>query len=72
MLSDVEDIAYLKIVKPKTRFRGGGRTQHLSVHDAEAVRLLDSIFRDTRGSERLFDSSASAFWRRWDLILAAL
>lgn len=67
MLSDDDKVAYLKIVKPKTRFRGGGRTQHLSVHEHEAGRFLDSAFGAASGS-----CSPSAFSRRWDMILAAL
>lgn len=44
MLSEDDGIAYLRILKPKTRFTGGGGTQHLSVHDHEFVPLLDSVF----------------------------
>ena len=40
VLSEDGGIAYLRILKPKASFRGGGRTQHLSVHDHEFVLLL--------------------------------
>ena len=44
MLSEDDSFAYLKIIKPKTRYRGGGRVQHLSVQDSEAVAFLDAVF----------------------------
>ena len=72
MLSADSSLAYLKIQKPKTRFRGGGRTQHLAVHDAEFVFLLDAVFASLNPEDRLLECSPSAFRRRWDAILRAL
>ena len=65
MLSEDGGIAYLRILKPKTRFRGGGRTQHVSVHDHEFVLLLDSVFGDLPPEDRLLECSPGAFRRRW-------
>ena len=47
------------------RFRGGGRTQHVSVHDHEFVLLLDSVFGDLPPEDRLLECSPGAFRRRW-------
>jgi hypothetical protein len=72
MLSEDGSLAYLKIIKPKTRYRGGGRVQHLSVQDSEAVAFLAAVFGSLSPCERLFDCSPAAFRRRWDTILKAL
>ena len=72
MLDETQQTAYLKILKPKTRRRGKGVVQHISLTDGEAIQFLDSLYKDRPKSERLFDCSASAFRRRWDAILKAL
>eukprot|EP00435_Cladocopium_sp_Y103_P064341 s255_g26.t1 len=72
MLNEENCVAYLRILKPKTRMRGGGRTQHLSVHDKEYVALLDAVFGLLPGNERLLECSPAAFRRRWDAVLSAL
>ena len=72
MLSDNQCLAYLKITKPKTRKRGGGRVQHLAINDAEAVSLLRNVFGSLSLNERLFECSPAAFRRRWDTNLKAL
>ena len=72
MMEEGKNVVYLKILKPKTRHRGRGVVQHLSIQDAEIVSFLDKIYKDSFASERLLDASLSAFRRRWDAILAAL
>eukprot|EP00435_Cladocopium_sp_Y103_P047846 s453_g14.t1 len=72
MLSDDFSVAYLRILKPKTRHRGGGRTQHLAIHENTFVELLDAIFGDLSPEDRLLECSPSAFRRRWDAILSSL
>ena len=49
-----------------------GRTQHLAVHNAEFVFLLDAVFASLHPEDRLLECSPSAFRRRWDAILQAL
>lgn len=63
--------AYLKIVKPKTRNRGGGAVQHISADDAEFIAFLDWLYGFQDGGSRLFDCSPGAFRRRWNAILKA-
>eukprot|EP00438_Fugacium_kawagutii_P001100 Skav235078 [mRNA] locus=scaffold2106:3814:8424:- [translate_table: standard] len=64
--------AYLKILKPKTRQRGRGVTQHLSIHDPAYIEFLDKVYGPLPSHARLLDCSPGAFRRRWDAVLAAL
>eukprot|EP00438_Fugacium_kawagutii_P022352 Skav233118 [mRNA] locus=scaffold1342:395006:405928:- [translate_table: standard] len=72
MLEAGFNVAYLKILKPKSGLRGRGKTQHISIHDTRFVEFLDRIFGVQQPQSRLYDCSPSAFRRRWDAILAAL
>ena len=72
MLDDSLQVCYLKILKPKTRKRGKGVVQHLSISEAEIVNFLEKIYRTSTGEERIFECTPSAFRRRWDAILKAL
>eukprot|EP00435_Cladocopium_sp_Y103_P073431 s469_g43.t1 len=72
MMDDSIQVAYLKILKPKTRHRGRGVVQHISVHDREIIQFLDATYKSCLANERLLDASPSAFRRRWDAILSAL
>lgn len=72
MLDETQQVAYLKILKPKTRRRGKGVVQHISVQDPEAISFLDKLYGGRPKTERLFECSPSAFRRRWDSILRAL
>ena len=72
MMSEGPDVVYLKILKPKTRFRGRGLTQHISVHEPVYIAFLESVYRASQPDERLYDCSAGSFRRRWDAILDAL
>ena len=72
MMNDTADVVYLKILKPKTRFRGRGVTQHISIHDPLYISFLKSVFKDTAPDERLYECSAGSFRRRWDSVLDAL
>ncbi len=64
--------AYLKVEQPKTRRRGRGKVQHLSILDQEFILFLEKHFDGFPFSERMYDCSASAFRRRWDVILQQL
>ena len=44
MMTDDNSVAYLKVLKPKTRHRGKGNIQHISVHETEFILFLDSVF----------------------------
>eukprot|EP00438_Fugacium_kawagutii_P000561 Skav206449 [mRNA] locus=scaffold230:22037:24193:- [translate_table: standard] len=72
MLTDDFSVAYLRIQSPKTRNRGRGKTQHISVHDERFIRFLDKILGELAPHERLFNCSGGAFRRRWDAVLKAL
>eukprot|EP00438_Fugacium_kawagutii_P006915 Skav203581 [mRNA] locus=scaffold935:89412:94199:+ [translate_table: standard] len=71
-LSDCAQVAYLKILKPKTRQRGRGKIQHISIHDARFITFLDKVFGLDEAHVRLLDCTPSAFRRRWDAVLHAL
>ena len=72
MMTDDNSVAYLKVLKPKTRHRGKGNIQHISVHETEFILFLDSVFGAVPKEDRLYACSPSAFRRRWDAILEAL
>ncbi len=72
LLETESTVAYLKIRTPKTRRRGGGRIQHLTVSDAPFVLFLERVFRTAPRDEMLFGGSPSSFRRRWDTVLRAL
>lgn len=72
MLLSVTQVAYLKILKPKTRQRGRGTTQHISIHNPRFIAFLDRVFGVDEPHVRLLDCSPGAFRRRWDAILSAL
>lgn len=71
-MSESNGVAYLKILKPKTRHRGRGVVQHISVQDEEIVLFLDRVYKDSLASQRLLAASPSAFRGRWDAILTSL
>ena len=64
--------AFLRISSPKTRRRGGGRTQHLTISDEAFVAYLERAMAKLPRNSSLFPGSPSAFRRRWDAILMAL
>ena len=64
--------AFLRIDKPKTRYRGGAKVQHASVTDPEVIRLLESIFGSDSKSTKLYPWSAPHFRKLWMLVLKAL
>ena len=72
MLEEDKGIVYLKIMKPKTRHRGRGVVQHISIQDAEFVKFLNAIYGSRPAEERLLGISPSAFRRRWDAVLSSL
>lgn len=72
MLSEDTETAYLKILRPKTRYRGKGLVQHLTITGATYVMFLDCVFGKLPSEERLYLCSPSSFRRRWDAILQAL
>ena len=72
MMEEEAEVCYLKILKPKTRHRGRGVIQHISLSDPQYIRFLDAVYGSSSAAERLFDCSPSAFRRRWNAILAAL
>ena len=71
-LDDSQTTVFLKVLKPKTRRRGKGVVQHISVQNDEANTFLDKVFRDCPKSDRLYACSGGAFRRRWDAVLRAL
>ena len=64
--------AFLAIVMPKTRYRGGARVQHATVVGSDLVTFLDVVFGALDSHEKLYPFSASAFRSRWDRLLRDL
>ena len=72
LMNEELSVAYLKVLKPKTRHRGRGVVQHLSIYEAKVIGFLTRLFADVDPAERLFACSPGSFRRRWDAILKAL
>lgn len=66
------DVAYLRIVEPKSRRRGRGRVQHASLTDPSVIVLLESVFGKMERDQLLYPISAGSFRRRWDMLLTHL
>ena len=63
---------YLKVDEPKTR-RRGARVQHSELKGPVwAKAFISSVLQDLPRNENLFGSSAYAYRRRWDRVLATL
>ena len=72
LLQEDFQTAYLRIEKPKSRRRGIGKIQHLSIEMPTFVQFLDKVYQKDERAEPLLQCSASAFRRRWDVVIAAL
>ena len=72
LLQENFQTAYLRIENPKSRRRGIGKVQHLSIEMPLFVEYLDSVYKDDERHEPLLRCSASAFRRRWDALISAL
>ena len=72
LLQDDLSTVFLRIENPKSRRRGLGRIQHISVDYKPLVLFLERLYGSWSPERRLLDMSQSAFRRRWDAILTAL
>ena len=72
LVAEAFDAIYLKVVKPKTRYRGLGMTQHIKIQNLLVAKLCERVLGDLPLNEPLYKGSPSTFRRRWDAILAAL
>ena len=66
------NIAFLQIRNPKSRRRGRGQVQHISIEDKGLVRLLEKTYGSKQPDEPLFPGSGVAFRRRWDAVIESL
>ena len=66
-----EPIVFLRIDKPKSRYRGGALVQHCSVR-GRTVALLEGIFSDLEPGDPLYNGSPAMFRSRWDKLLRTL
>ena len=69
---DASATVFLRIVDPKSRRRGRGRTQHASFTDLDVLRLLNTTFSGLDRDAFLYPISAGSFRRRWDALLRHL
>ena len=72
LLQHDSPVAYLRVEAPKSRRRGVGRVQHISIEDEAFVKFLEIVYHGHPADGRLYPISAGGFRRRWDAILAAL
>ena len=66
------DTAYLRVGRAKSRRRGKGAVQHLTITDEVFVQFLERTVGSLPGNVKLFSGSHSVFRRRWDAVLRAL
>ena len=62
----------MRVQAPKTRRRGGGRVQHLTIEGHLEVSFIEAVLAELPPEARLFHLSGAAFRRRWDSLLNAL
>ena len=72
LLQENFQTAYLRVENPKSRRRGIGKVQHLSVEVPVFVEYLNNVYKADDRHEPLLRCSASAFRRRWDALVDAL
>ena len=72
LLEDDKAICYLRLIDPKSRRRGKGRLQHLSLTDRTFIHLLEKHYKNQPEESQIYAGSAGAFRRRWDKVLDAL
>ena len=72
LLQDDLSTVFLRIENPKSRRRGLGRIQHISVDYKPLVVFLGRLYGSWSPERRLLDMSQSAFRRCWDAVLTAL
>ena len=72
LLQDDLSTVFLRIENPKSRRRGLGRIQHISIEYGPLVVFLEGLYSSWPSERRLLEMSPSAFRRRWDAILTAL
>ena len=61
--------AFLRIRKPKSKRRGKGRVQHLTIDNVAATDFLEAVFAGLEEYLALFPLSATVFRSKWDRIL---
>ena len=66
------DVVYLKILDPKPRARGIGKSQHVKIKGDLVTGFLDRTYKNLRRSDPLYPGSASSYRRRWDKLLEVL
>ena len=68
-LEDELTSAFVRVERPKTGHRGGGRVRHFSITDKEFVRFLSRALQGMSPEDSLFSGSPSTFRRPWDELL---
>ena len=72
VLGTISGKAFLQITAPKSRRRGLGRVQHLSLSDAPVVAFLERHLGPLAPHECLYPFSKAAYRSRWNRILVTL
>ena len=72
LLGEDSSSLFLNIRAPKTRRRGGGRSQHTKVQDSLVTQLCAVVFGALSASQPLYPGSPASFRRRWDAVLDVL
>ena len=65
-------VAYLQVRAPKSRRKGKGVVQHLTISEPAFVLFLERLYASWPRDKPLYLGSPAAFRRRWDAILRCL
>lgn len=71
-LYETKDRALLHVASPKSRYRGGALSQHMSVVGPLLVAYLQAIFGELPRSLPLYPFSPSTYRKRWEFLLSRL
>lgn len=72
VLFDPIDKLYLEMVSPKSRYRGGGARQNISVSGLLEVTFVGCVLRPLPGDSKLYLCADATFRARWDAVLVRL
>ena len=72
LLTESTERFYVRVSQPKTGKRGGGKQQHVTIHDSVLASVCENVFRHARMDEKLYPFSGQTFRRRWNEIMAVL
>ena len=64
--------AFLNLRTFKSLGRQPLKIQHMKIQDAQAVRVLEIVYKNAPSDTMLYGASPAVYWRRWDHLLQLL